>query len=255
MKILLVYAQPESKSLTHHLAREAEIYLQKQGHTIIHSDLYSMEWKAVMDETDYMDRQFHERLSFIQESSHAYSTNTQTADVEREQKKLKEADALILIFPLWWYGMPAIMKGWIDRVWAYGLAYGYKNAGNSYRYGDGAFLGKRALLAVNIGGPESEYSPRGINGNLEDLMFPITHGTLFYTGMEVLPTFAIYNSVGIDKPDLEIATSRWQLRLENLFKEQPILFRKQNGGDYPDRHVLSDDILLGKSGLSVHIKG
>ena len=48
--------------------------------------------------------------------------------------------------------MPAILKGWVDRVFAYGLAYGFKGAGNRYRYGDGGFKGKRALLSVAVGG-------------------------------------------------------------------------------------------------------
>lgn len=76
-----------------------------------------------------------------------------------EQRKLLAADAVILLFPLWWFGMPAIMKGWFDRVWARGLAYGYKNAGNAHRYGEGGFAGKRALLAVSVGGPAQDYSP------------------------------------------------------------------------------------------------
>ncbi len=47
-------------------------------------------------------------------------------DIDAEQRKLVAADAVIFQFPLWWLGMPAILKGWIDRVFAYGLAYGFK---------------------------------------------------------------------------------------------------------------------------------
>jgi len=254
MNILLVYAQPEPSSLTHHLVREAEKFLLQKKYTVSHSDLYAMNWKAVMDESDFNNRKNHDRLSFIEESGHAYFTSTLAEDIQAEHEKLHKADVLILIFPLWWYSMPAIMKGWVERVWAYGLAYGYKNAGNRYRYGEGAFLGKRALLAVNIGGPGREYSQSGINGYLEDILFPITHGTLFYTGMAVLPTFAIYNSVNISEEELCDATSQWLGRLESLFVEPPIPFRSQNGGDYPDHHTLDERIMTGVAGPAIHIR-
>src|SRR3546814_4681138 len=148
-------------------------------HEVVQSDLYAMGWKAVFDEQDFPSRANRDRLSFNEESGHAFANGGQTPDVEEEQRKLLAADAMILHFPLRWFGMPAIMKGWVDRVWAYGLAYGYRGAGNAHRYGEGGFAGKRALLAVAVGGPEIDYSPRGINGPLEPLLFPITHGTLF----------------------------------------------------------------------------
>lgn len=162
--VLLVHAHPEPTSLTAHLARFARDTLRAQGHRVLQSDLYQMQWKAAFDAQDFPDRQNPDRLSFIAESRHAFASNSQTADVDAEQHKILQADAVVLLFPLWWFGMPAIMKGWVDRVWAYGLAYGYRDAGNTYRYGEGGFAGKRALLAVAVGGPEIDYAPRGING-------------------------------------------------------------------------------------------
>ena len=149
---------------------------------------------------------------------------------------------MILQFPLWWFGMPAILKGWVDRVFACGLAYGYKGAGNRYRYGEGGFEGKRALLSTTVGGPAEDYSPRGINGPLEQLLFPITHGTLFFSGMHVLPTHAVYDTGRISAEGVAQAKANWRRCLERLFEDAPIAFRPQNGGDYPDRHALDDDV-------------
>jgi NAD(P)H dehydrogenase (quinone) len=149
--------------------------------------------------------------------------------------------------------MPAILKGWIDRVFAYGLAYGYKNEGNRYRYGDGGLKGKRAMLAVTVGGPEEDYAPRGINGPLEELLFPITHGTLFFAGMDVLPTYAIYGTTRITPAAVREATTAWRSRLEHLFEDPPITFRPQNGGAYPNGHALADTIAVGQTGLTAHI--
>lgn len=253
MKILLVYAHPEPTSATHHLVETAVEALEAQGHEIMRSDLYGMNWKAVFDGQDFPQRVGPNRLSLMEESAHAFANGLQTPDVEEEQRKLLAADAVILLFPLWWYGMPAIMKGWVDRVWAYGLAYGYQGAGNAHRYGEGGFAGKRALLAVCVGGPEKDYLPRGINGPLEQLLFPITHGTLFFPGMQVLPTFAVYGAAAINAQGMAEAVAAWRGRVERLFNDEPIAFRPQNGGSYPDRHVLADHVAPGQTGLMVHI--
>ena len=252
--VFIVYAHPEPTSLTHELVDLSIQTLQKQGHKVTLSDLYSMNWKAVADEDDFPNRVNPNRLSFIEESKHAYSTNQQTTDVTSEQQKLLSADAVIFHFPFWWFSMPAILKGWVDRVFAYGLAYGYKDEGNRLRYGDGGFKGKRAMLSVTVGGPEKDYSPRGINGPLDQLLFPITHGTLFFTGMDVLPTHAVYGTVNISPADVELAKSEWRSRLELLFEESPIAFRPQNGGDYPDHHTLADHVAAERTGLLAHIE-
>jgi NAD(P)H dehydrogenase (quinone) len=251
--IMIVYAHPEPTSLTRQLVEVSVQTLQGQGHEVTLSDLYDMDWKAVFDERDFPARANPDRLSFITESGHAYSTGQQTADVTSEQQKLLAADAVIFHFPLWWFSMPAILKGWVDRVFAYGLAYGYKDEGNRYRYGDGGLEGKRAMLSVTVGGSEKDYLPRGINGPLEQLLFPITHGTLFFSGMDVLPTHAVYGTGQITAAGVDAAKAAWRLRLENLFEEKPIPFRRQNGGDYPDRHVLAEHVAVGKTGLLAHI--
>lgn len=251
--VLIVHAHPEPTSVTRQLAEIASAALQTQGHTVMQSDLYGMGWKAVFDGQDFPRRARQDRLSFIEESGHAFANGCQTSDVEEEQRKILVADAVILLFPLWWYSMPAIMKGWVDRVWAFGLAYGYQGAGNTYRYGEGGFAGKRALLGVSVGGPAEDYSPRGINGPVEQLLFPITHGTLFFPGMQVLPTFAVYGTGRMDAQAMATAATAWRSRVDGLFEDTPIPFRSQNGGDYPDHHVLAEHIAPQQSGLMAHI--
>ena len=103
--VLLVHAHPEPTSFTRHLVTVAAETLAGQGHTVLQSDLYAMQWKAVFDADDFPQRLDRQRLSFIDESRHAYAHGRQTADVEAEQAKLQAADAVILVFPLWWFGM------------------------------------------------------------------------------------------------------------------------------------------------------
>jgi NAD(P)H dehydrogenase (quinone) len=251
--ILIVHAHPEPTSLTRQLVQVTTDTLETQGHTVVHSDLYGMRWKAVFDENDFPARANTERLSYIMESAHAFSTGHQTQDVVTEQAKLIRADAVILQFPLWWFGMPAILKGWIERVYAFGFAYGYKDGTNQYRYGEGVLKGKRALVAVLAGGPESDYGQRGINGPIDQILFPLTHGALFYPGMDVLPTFAVYGTGHIDAAGVALAKEAWRRRVQGLFVDTPVPFRRQNGGDYPDRHTLAGDITPSITGFSAHV--
>lgn len=253
-RILLVHAHPEPTSLTRSMVHAARATFEHAGHEVMESDLYGMGWKAVYDAADFPQRIDPERLSFVRESGNAYNGGTQPADVVEEQRKLLAADLVILQFPLWWFGMPAIMKGWIDRVWAQGLAYGYQGAGNRHRYGEGGFMGRRALLSVTTGGPAADYGPRGINGPLDALLFPITHGTLFYPGMQVLPTHAVHGTGRMDADGIRSALSNWTARLGGVFDESPIPYRKQNGGDFDERrHQLRDDVAPGLVGFDAHI--
>jgi NAD(P)H dehydrogenase (quinone) len=228
--VLIVYAHPEPTSVTRQLVEVTAETLASQGHEVLHSDLYGMRWKAVYDEHDFPGRANPERLSFVMESFNAYSTGKQTEDVAAEQEKLLRADAVVLQFPLWWFGVPAILKGWIERVYAFGFGYGYKDGTNNYRYGEGALTGKRALVSVCTGGPEADYGPRGINGPIDQLLFPLTHGALFYPGMDVLPTHTVYGAAHFNTADqIEAAKAAWRSRVERLFEDAPVPFRLQNG--------------------------
>ena len=251
--ILIVHAQPEPTSLTRTLVDTAEQTLREAGHRVLQSDLYAMGWKAVADASDFPQRADPERLSFVRESGHAYASGRQTGDVVAEQAKVLAADLVILQFPLWWFGMPAILKGWIDRVWAQGLAYGYQGAGNRHRYGEGGFHGRRAMVSVTTGGPAADYGPRGINGPLDQLLVPITHGTLFYPGMSVLRTHATYGTGRITPEGVEAAKAAWRSRLQGVFDETPLPFRAQNGGDFPDGHALAEHVAPDRTGFEAHL--
>lgn len=177
--ILIISAHPEPASLTQQFAQISIETLQKQGHKVMISDLYAMDWPAVFGEEDFPARTDPQQLSFITESRHAWATGQQRADVALEQQKLLLADAVIIHFPLWWYGMPAILKGWVDRVYAYGFAYGYQDMGNQFRYGDGILKGKRAILSVMVGGPADDYAPAELTARWISCFFRLPMGCCF----------------------------------------------------------------------------
>lgn len=129
--------------------------------------------------------------------------------------------------------MPAILKGWVDRVYAYGFAYGVGEHSDSRwgeRYGEGKMKGKRAMLMVTTGGWESHYAPRGINGPIDDLLFPIQHGVLYYPGFDVLPPFLTYRVSRMDEARFTETTEALGQRLDELWSTRPIAFRQQNAG-------------------------
>ena len=94
---------------------------------------------------------------------------------------------MIFQFPISRLGMPAILKGRVDRVFAVGRAYG----GGRY-FGKGVFNGKRAFCAVTVGGPTATYSEIGIYGPIEPILFPIHHGIPAFCGFTVIEPFVVY---------------------------------------------------------------
>ena len=160
MNILIVSAHPEPASLTNALRDVAVEQFRADGHEVRVSDLYANGWKAVVDREDFPMLPSGERLRVAAASGVASASGTLTADVADAQGALVWADAVILAFPLWWMSMPAILKGWIDRVYSYGFAYGggeHSDKRWGDRYGEGRLAGKRAMLLVVAGGWPSHY--------------------------------------------------------------------------------------------------
>jgi len=259
MNVLIVYAHPEPQSLNGSLKDFAVARLEAAGHAVQVSDLYAMNWKAPIDADDSLAPRNGERFDASLASKHAFENGLQSEDIAREQDKLCWADTVILQFPLWWYSMPAILKGWVERVYAYGFAYGvgeHSDARWGDRFGEGSLAGKRAMVIVTTGGWESHYAARGINGPLDDLLFPIHHGILYYPGFEVLPPFVVYRTGKIDAARYADICAALGERLDKLANTTPIAFRPQNAGDYEiPALTLREDIAPGVTGFAAHVRG
>ncbi|MGX9425577.1 MULTISPECIES: NAD(P)H-dependent oxidoreductase [Bradyrhizobium] len=258
MKVVLVFAHPEPKSLSASLRDVAVQELIGQGHEVRVSDLYAQEWKSEVDRADFPNWPVEKRLVAGAASSDAFHGDALTSDVKREIDNLVWADMLILQFPLWWYGMPAILKGWVDRVYANGFAYGVGEHSDKRwgdRFGEGNLAGRRAMLIVTAGGWEEHYSDRGVNGPIDDLLFPINHGVLFYPGYEVLPPFVAYRVDRFSEADFEAVATQLRHRMRAIETTAPIAYRKQNGGDYfiPSMKLKPGLEGAGASGFSLHV--
>ncbi|MDA1358613.1 NAD(P)H-dependent oxidoreductase [Glycomyces luteolus] len=252
MKALIVYAHPDANSLTAALKDLAVSTLRTEGHDVVVSDLYAMKWQSAADFTDFDGITGPD---FMHASGTAFETGRLSPDIRAEQQKLLDADLVLLLFPLWWFTVPAILKGWIDRVFTYNFAYGAALP----RYGDGPLAGKRAMLATLTGGRAGHYTPRGVNGPIEDLLFPLNHGLLHFTGFDVLPPFVEHSAVHLSDDHYGQITDRFRMRLTTAFTTDPIPYRSETGGDYtalthPDGSELRPDRETpGTTGFNLHL--
>lgn len=254
MNVLWVFAHPEATSLNASLRDDGVAALEDAGHRVRMSDLYAMKWKAAVDRDDFTHVE-EEPITITRESQTAFESGTLRADIAAEQDKLRWADTLVLQFPLWWYGVPAILKGWIDRVFVKGFAYGVRDPahpGRTLRYGQGRLEGKRALVITSAGSPQPALGPRGINGEHDLVLFPLLHGTLWYVGMSVLPPVVIHQADRVDQAKYAVDAAHVRERVLTIEHTPPLPYRRQNGGDYDQDLVLRPDLAAGRTGLGVH---
>ncbi len=185
---LIVHTHPEPESFCAAQMREAVRTLEAQGYTVELSDLYQMQWNAALGEQDFT----HELVGHFKpqvEQVKALKEGTLAADVAAEVEKVRRADLLVFSFPMWWFSLPALLKGWVDRVFAMGVAYG----GTVGRFETGGFVGKRAVLLFTTGSTEDMFGPEARDGDLEVLLFHIHHGRLFFVGFDVLAPVVSYS--------------------------------------------------------------
>ncbi len=186
---LLVHAHSERDSFVTAMRDRIAETLSASGHDLIHSDLYGMGFNPVLSPADFGKRGNPDHLVYALEQRHNFNAGTLAPDIVAEIEKVKQADLIVLTFPLFWFGTPAIMKGWFDRVFISGEFYGGKTI-----YERGGMAGKKASAAFSLGGREDMVGERGIHGPLvHGMLRHLFQGTLGYVGMEVIEPFVAHN--------------------------------------------------------------
>jgi NAD(P)H dehydrogenase (quinone) len=217
MNVFLLYAHPEPKSFNGALFHTAQETLRAAGHVVVLSDLYAMKFDPVSDRRNFTSVKNLEFFKQQIEEMHATEVGGFAPDVEAELRKMGSCDLMIWQFPLWWFGLPAILKGWSDRVFAMGRTYG----GERF-YDNGVFKGKRALLSLTTGGPGAVYEKGGWNGDIHAILRPIQRGILRFTGWEVLAPNIIYAPVRVTDEERQAGLNAWAARLKAIESESPI---------------------------------
>jgi NAD(P)H dehydrogenase (quinone) len=251
-RVLWVYAHPMALSLNAALRNGVICRLTDDGWAVDLDDLHALGWDPVLNEPD-VTGSAGDTLSDRQRT--ATLGGSLPPDVRAQQARVMRSELVVVQFPLWWYGMPAILKGWFDRVFTNGFAFGIRDgAGHVRKYGDGNLVGRRLLPVVTAGDRESALRDRGISGDIDDILWPLLHGTAHYTGMSPLRTHLIADTASVTTDRLHAEVERLTHRVEAADKEAPMSFRSLRGGDYGGDHVLRHDIAPTTSGPRAHLR-
>ena len=232
MNVLIVHVHPEPRSFNGALTRTAARALREQGHTEEVSDLYAMKWKPVADADDYAGpREDHGYLRIDREQTFAHDAETTACDIRAEQAKVRRADLVLSQYPMWWFGPPAILKGWFDRVFTRGFAYlpGRK-------YDTGLMAGKLAMISVTTGTSADTYAPDGIDGAILDILWPVHNGILRYTGFDVLAPFITHTPGKISHGERRVVLGRYADEIRAVASRHRLFFHPRD--DYgPDERL------------------
>lgn len=165
MHALIVVSHPDSESLTHAVARSfAEGVAETGEHTAEIADIAAEGFQPAFNQAD-------RAAYFLQKPL--------TSDILREQERIDRADALVLVYPVYWWSFPGQLKGWIDRVFSNGWAYDEAPDGTL-----GKRLGRLAVHLIGIGGADGgTYARRGYD---KAMRTQIDHGIFDFCGARVV---------------------------------------------------------------------
>ena len=220
--------------------------LRGRGDNVEVTDLYAMKFKAVVGADDFQGKRADpDFLSVATEQTRAYQTGTLASDIVAEQKKVERADLIILQFPIWWFGMPAILKGWADRVFARGFAY---IAGR--KYDTGMLRGKTAMVAATTGTSADTYAPDGIDGDIHTVLWPVHNGLLRYCGLDVIEPFVAYMPGRVGAEERKRYLDDYKARLLDIENAPRLFFH--SGDDYGPNERLKPGVIA-RSGVQRNV--
>ncbi|WP_338461488.1 NAD(P)H-dependent oxidoreductase [Brevibacillus borstelensis] len=162
LKAYIVFAHEGHTSFCHEILERTKQTLDREGISYTVRDLYQQDFQPV----------------FRGEDMHRVEEGHVSADIAEEQQQITDADLLVMIFPVWWWSPPAIMKGYFDRVFTNGFAFRYEEKGPV-----GLLNGKQALVMTTT--RESEHDMRA-SGMDQVMKKQMADGTLSMMGYKTL---------------------------------------------------------------------
>ncbi len=162
MKNLIIYAHPNMPGFSGKALDRVVETLKAKGDEVIVRDLYKIGFNPILTAKEMADIQKGKIFD----------------DVKVEQDFIRDADIITFIFPIWWADMPAILKGYIDRVFAHGFAYKYDETGPKP-----LLTGKKAIIITPTGGTEEMLDKIGM---LDAQKLTIVGNKFSFTGIEVI---------------------------------------------------------------------
>ncbi|KAM4630163.1 NAD(P)H dehydrogenase [quinone] 1 [Polymixia lowei] len=218
--VLIVYAHQSPGSFNASARDVAVEALQEQGCRVIVSDLYAMNFRANATQEDITgELKNSELFQYGEETMHAWMEGRLSDDIIAEQRKVEEAELIIFQFPLYWFSVPAIMKGWMDRVLTQGFAFSLQNI-----YNNGKFKDKKAMLSFSTGATQTMFRPDGINGDINIMLWPLQNGILHFCGLQVLGPQIFWCPAHCPSMVRTAMLEGWRARLKGLWAEKPLTF-------------------------------
>ncbi|KAM4744345.1 NAD(P)H dehydrogenase [quinone] 1 [Anableps anableps] len=217
---LIVFAHQSPASFNAAIRDVAIQELSDQGYRVTVSDLYAMNFRTSATQDDIIgDLKNPANFRYGEEAMHAWREGRLSDDITAEQRKLEEAELIIFQFPLYWFSVPAILKGWFDRVLTQGFAFSLQNI-----YSNGVFKDKKAMLSFTTGAAETMFQPDGINGDMNVTLWPLQNGILNFCGLQVLAPQIFWSPAHCSAAVRTQMLEGWRARLKGLLTEKPLTF-------------------------------
>ncbi|WP_395489937.1 NAD(P)H oxidoreductase [Cedecea davisae] len=167
----IVWAHPRSDSLTAQVVQEIQGEAAERGINVSSLDLYRSGFDPALGVDDEPDWNNPEKQ---------YSP-----EVHRLFGEIEDKDTVVVVFPVWWYSFPAMLKGYLDRVWNYGLGYGP----------GGKLGGKKIRWVALVGGSQEGFVKYGWEKNMTDFI----NGSMGYLGVQDAKIDFLYNTIGVEE--------------------------------------------------------
>jgi NAD(P)H dehydrogenase (quinone) len=162
MNYLIVYSHPNPNSFNHAIKEALAAALKERGGEVRVRDLYPINFHPVLSTRDFQ----------------YYMDGKVPDEVKTEQEHIRWADVIIFVYPIWWTGLPAMVKGYIDRVFTKGFAYDYTAEGIA-----GLLEGKKVFIFNTTGTPGPVYEKSGMVKSIKQTS---DEGIFKFCGMELL---------------------------------------------------------------------
>lgn len=147
MNHLVILAHPNQKSFGKGIFDTVVGASEEKGANVKVRDLYEIGFDPILKPSDFV----------------GFQNQNIPKDIAQEQEYIDWADVITFVYPVWWTSMPAILKGYVDRVFSYGFAYEYVDG-----LPNGLLKGKKALLFSTTGTPDELYSQNGMHDAMKD---------------------------------------------------------------------------------------
>lgn len=138
---------------------------------------------------------FDPRMTTEDEPDWSDRDKVYSPQVRAHMARIEAADTIVVVFPVWWFGLPALLKGWVDRVWNYGFAYGRSRP---------RLAGKRMLWVGLAGYSRAHFAAGGWADLIEQ---QLTVGISRFSGIEDARLHLVYDTVATGAHDTELLAS------------------------------------------------